>query len=46
VPADPSHVTRWDGLPAFSDAYGPASAAIATKVDTLLKELAATAKKK
>ena len=38
-------VTSWDGLPAFSDAYRPASEAIAGKVDALLRELEKTAKK-
>ena len=36
-----THVTRWDGLPAFSDGYAAASAAIAQKVDALLRELEA-----
>lgn len=38
-------VTRWDTLPAFSDGYAPASAAIAQKVDALLRELATVKKK-
>ena len=37
--------TRWDGLPAFSDGYGPASAAILAKVETLIRELQSTSKK-
>jgi arsenate reductase (thioredoxin) len=41
-----SHVSRWDGLPAFSDGYGPASAAISDKVNALLRELETAAKKK
>ena len=38
--ADGSSLARWDALPAFSDGYGPASAAIAEKVDRLVRELA------
>ncbi len=38
-------VIQWDGLPAFSDGYGPASAAIAAKVETLLRELERSLKK-
>jgi arsenate reductase len=41
-----SRVTSWNNLPAFSDGYGPASAAIAEKVKNLLQELEAAAKKK
>ena len=37
--ADPARSAKWDGLPAFSDGYGPASAAILTKVDALIREL-------
>ncbi len=36
---------RWDGLPAFSDGYAAASAAIAKKVDGLLRELQSGSKK-
>ena len=39
VTADVSRLNRWDRLPAFSNAYAPASAAIAAKVDALLREL-------
>lgn len=46
VSADASRLNRWDNLPAFSDGYGPASAAIAAKVDALVRELEAAAKKK
>jgi arsenate reductase len=45
VPHDRAMVTSWDGLPAFSDAYAPASAAIASKVDALLKELETATRK-
>lgn len=43
LPADAgaASVTRWDGLPAFSDGYTAASAAIAAKVEGLLDALAA-----
>ena len=44
--ADASKLSRWDKLPAFSDGYAPASAAIAAKVEALVNELAAAAKKK
>jgi arsenate reductase len=44
--ADASKLTRWDKMPAFSDGYGPASAAIATRVEALVNELAAASKKK
>ena len=43
--ATPKTPTRWDGLPAFSAGYGPASAAIRANVETLIGELQATAKK-
>ena len=48
LPVSPnaSRLTRWDSLPAFSDGYGPASAAIAAKVDALVRELETAAKKK
>jgi arsenate reductase len=46
VAHDSAAVTSWNGLPAFSDAYTPASAAIASKVDTLLRELEKTMKKR
>jgi arsenate reductase len=39
-------VTSWNGLPAFSDAYRPASEAIASRVDALLRELEKTMKKR
>ena len=45
VASGSTQVTRWDKLPAFSDGYGPASAAIAARVDALLGELARTAKR-
>ena len=38
-------LTRWDGLPAFSAGYGPASAAIQARVETLIRELQSTSKK-
>lgn len=38
-------LTRWDGLPAFSDGYSSASAAIRAKVETLIRELQSTAKR-
>ena len=41
----PKAPTRWDGMPAFSDGYAPASAAIRAKVEALIGELQATAKK-
>ena len=44
--ADASRVIRWDRMPAFSDGYAAASAAIAAKVDALVRELAVTAKRK
>ena len=44
--ATPKTPTRWDGLPAFSDGYAPASAAIRAKVETLIGELQATSKKR
>ena len=43
--ADLARSSKWDGLPAFSDGYGPASAAILTKVDALIREFQ-TAKQK
>lgn len=43
--ATPKTPTPWDGLPAFSDGYAPASAAIRAKVETLIGELQATSKK-
>ena len=46
VATDALRVNRWDSLPAFSDGYGPASAAIAAKVDALVRELETAAKKK
>lgn len=46
VSSDASRVSAWNSLPAFSDGYAPASAAIAEKVKTLLQELEAAAKKK
>ncbi len=46
VSANASRQTRWDSLPAFSDGYGPASAAIAAKVEALVRELETAAKKK
>ena len=46
VTAEASKLSRWDKMPAFSDGYGPASAAIATKVEALVNELAAAVKKK
>jgi arsenate reductase len=39
-------ISRWDKLPAFSDGYTPASAAIARRVNDLLRELESTIKKK
>jgi len=45
IATDVSRLDRWDSLPAFSDGYVPASAAIAAKVDTLLRELERAAKK-
>jgi arsenate reductase (thioredoxin) len=44
--ADASKLTRWDKMPAFSDGYGPASAAIAMQVEALVNELVAASKKK
>ena len=44
VPADAAKLSRWDKMPAFSDGYGPASAAIAAKVTALVNELAARGK--
>ena len=46
VATDASKVSRWDKMPAFSDGYEPASAAIATRVEALVNELSAAAKKK
>ncbi len=46
VSSDASRVSPWNSLPAFSDGYAPASAAIAEKVKNLLQELEAAAKKK
>jgi len=46
VSTEASRINRWDHLPAFSDGYGPASRAIAAKVDALLRELEAAMKKK
>lgn len=46
VSSDASRVSAWNSLPAFSDGYAPASAAIAEKVKNLLQELEAAAKKK
>lgn len=46
VSSDASRVSPWNSLPAFSDGYGPASAAIAEKVKILLQALEAAAKKK
>ena len=46
VASDASRVSRWNSLPAFSDGYAPASAAIADKVKNLLRELEAATKKK
>lgn len=43
---EPSRLSRWDKMPAFSDGYGPASAAIAAKVEALVNELARGARKK
>lgn len=37
-------VTRWDALPAFSDGYAAASAAIAAKVEALVSTLGQDAK--
>jgi arsenate reductase len=45
VPATASRIDRWDGLPAFNDGYAPASAAIAAKVEALVRELQAERKK-
>ena len=42
---DAAPSSKWDGLPAFSDGYGPASSAILAKVDALIRELQ-TAKRK
>ena len=41
-----ARVSPWNGLPAFSDGYAPASAAIAERVKNLLQELEAATKKK
>lgn len=46
VAMDASKLTRWDRMPAFSDGYGSASAAIAARVEALVNALAAAAKKK
>ena len=46
VASDVSKVSRWDKMPAFSDGYAPASAAIAARVEALVNELAAGVKKK
>jgi arsenate reductase len=43
---DPAAVSSWNGLPAFSEAYQPASAAIAAKVDALLRDLEKIMKKR
>lgn len=45
IATDASRLNQWDSLPGFSDGYGPASAAIAAKVDALLRELERAAKK-
>jgi hypothetical protein len=45
VGTEAAQVIQWDGLPAFSDGYGPASAAIAAKVETLVRELERSMKK-
>jgi protein-tyrosine-phosphatase len=45
VTVDASRLDRWDRLPAFSDAYAPASAAIAAKADALLREFERMTKK-
>jgi arsenate reductase len=44
--ADASRLTRWDRLPAFSDGYGPASHAIAARVEALVSELETAIKKR
>jgi hypothetical protein len=41
-----SRVERWDALPAFSDGYEPASRAILTKIEVLIRELEKTTKRK
>jgi arsenate reductase len=38
-------ITRWDRLPAFSDGYAPASAAIAARVKGLVEELERSVKR-
>ena len=38
--AQSTRLTRWDGLPAFSDGYASASGAIAAKVSMLVAEMA------
>ena len=45
VSADASKLSRWDKMPALSDGYGPASAAIATKFEAIISEIATTKKK-
>ena len=37
----PTGATNWTGVPNFSDGYGPARADILTRVDALLRQLAA-----
>lgn len=46
TPTDAARSSTWDGLPAFSDGYGPASAAILTRVDALIRDLQISQKKR
>ena len=42
--AEASSITRWNGLPALSDGFGPANAAIKARVEALINELEAAKK--